>query len=121
MHPEPASPLGQAFAAIIAMLIAAIAEHAAEHPMLAPGLRATIRRLESIAARLEAMVAAWEAGRPIPDASPTTAERLRAHRRRRDAARAQGGVHPRAHACAIARPRPGTPAPARPPPRRHSA
>ena len=75
MHPEPASPLGQAIAAIIAMLIAAIAEHAAEHPMLAPGLRAAIRRLETLSRRLEAMAAAWETGQsaePRPSRSVVT-------------------------------------------------
>ena len=66
MSSEPTSPLAQAFAALIAMLIAAIAEHAAEHPMLAPGCRATIRQLQALAEKLAAMVAAWEAGRPIP-------------------------------------------------------
>ncbi len=59
--PPLASPLGQAIAAIIALLIAALAEHAAEHPMLAPGLRAAIRRLETASHRLQAMVAEWEA------------------------------------------------------------
>ena len=57
MHPQPTTPLGQALAAIIAILIAALAEHAAEHPVLAPGLRATIRQLEKIAARFDALVA----------------------------------------------------------------
>ena len=54
------TPLGQALAAIIAILIAALAEHAAEHPVLAPGLRATIRQLEGIARRFDAMVAEWQ-------------------------------------------------------------
>ena len=57
MKPEPISPLAQAFAAFFAMLIAAIADHAAEHPVLAPGLRATIRQLEKIATRFDALVA----------------------------------------------------------------
>ena len=66
MHPNPTSPLGQAFAAFFALLIAAIAEHAAEHPLLAPGLRAAIRRLEKLAHRLDAMIAEWEASRTQP-------------------------------------------------------
>ena len=57
MHPTPTTPLGQAIAAIIALLIAALAEHAAEHPVLAPGCRATMRQLQKLARRLEAMVA----------------------------------------------------------------
>ena len=65
--PHPArTPLGQALAAIIAILIAALAEHAAEHPVLAPGLRATIRQLEQIARRFDAMVAEWQATRDRP-------------------------------------------------------
>ena len=65
MHPAPVTPLGQALAAIIATLIAALAEHAAEHPVLAPGLRATIRRLETLSAKLDALVARHLAG-PLP-------------------------------------------------------
>lgn len=61
MHPAPASPLGQVIAAIIDLLIAALTEHAAEHPLLAPGCRASIRRLEKISHKLQAMVAEWEA------------------------------------------------------------
>jgi hypothetical protein len=64
MHPAPTTPLGQAFAAIIAMLIVAIAEYAAEHPLLAPGLRATIRQLEAMSKRFDAMVAEWQANTP---------------------------------------------------------
>ena len=66
MHPAPQSPLGQALAAIIALLIAALAEHAAEHPMLAPGLRASIRRLEKLSKQLRAMAAEWEAHQTSP-------------------------------------------------------
>jgi hypothetical protein len=61
MHQAPASPLGQVIAAIISLLIAALTEHAAEHPLLAPGIRASIRRLEKLSIKLQAMVADWEA------------------------------------------------------------
>ena len=63
MQPQPHSPLAQAFAAFFALLIAAIAEHAAEHPVLAPGMRASIRQLEKLARRLETLIAEWEAAR----------------------------------------------------------
>ena len=69
MHPAPTSPLGQAFAAFFAILIAAIAEHAAEHPLLAPGLRASIRRLEKLSRQLQAMAADWEASQA--ESNPT--------------------------------------------------
>jgi hypothetical protein len=55
------SPLGQALAAIIELLIAAIAEHAREHPMLAWGCRASIRQLEKLIRRFDAMVQEWQA------------------------------------------------------------
>jgi len=42
-------------------LIAALAEHAAEHPLLAPGIRATIRQIEQTARKLDRMIAEWEA------------------------------------------------------------
>ena len=54
------SPLAQAFAALFAALIAALVEHAAEHPMLAPGIRASIRKLEKLSKQFQAMAAAWE-------------------------------------------------------------
>jgi hypothetical protein len=66
MHPAPTTPLGQAFAAIIHLLIAAIAEHAREHPLLAGGCRASIRQLEKLARRFDAMVAEWQASQAEP-------------------------------------------------------
>ena len=66
MPRTPATPLDQALAAIIDLLIALIAEHAAEHPMLAPGLRASIRQLEKLSRSLQAMVAEWQATRHQP-------------------------------------------------------
>ncbi len=65
-HGQETSPLAQAFAAIIAMLIAAIAEHAREHPMLGGPCRASIRQLEKIAKRFEALANEYEASRTQP-------------------------------------------------------
>jgi hypothetical protein len=73
MHPTPTSPLGQVIAALIDLLIAALTEHAAEHPLLAPGCRASIRRLEKLSGKLQAMVAEWEATQP--KAAPRSAGR----------------------------------------------
>jgi hypothetical protein len=64
MTQEPASPLGQAFAALIALIIAALAEHAAEHPVLAPGLRVTIRQLEKLAREFQALADRYENPQP---------------------------------------------------------
>ena len=66
------SPLAQAFAAFFAMLIAAIADHAAEHPLLARPLRASIRRLEACAAKLQSLIHAWEQDR-LPARRPRAA------------------------------------------------
>ena len=66
MQFQATTPLGQALAAIIAILIAALAEHAAEHPLLAPSLRATIRQLEAIVRRFDALAAEWQATRDRP-------------------------------------------------------
>lgn len=52
--------LGQAFAAILAILIAALADHARENPSLAGLIRLTIKRLEASIATFDAMVAAHE-------------------------------------------------------------
>ena len=70
MHPAPTTPLGQALAAIIQLLIAAIAEHAREHPMLAGGCRASIRQLEKLAIRFDAMVQEWQADSRMPRTPP---------------------------------------------------
>ena len=66
MEKAPAPPLDQALAAIIDLLIALIADLAAEHPLLAPGLRASIRQLEKLSRSLQAMVAEWQATRHQP-------------------------------------------------------
>jgi hypothetical protein len=61
------SPLGQALAAIIALLIAALAETAREQPLLAGGCRAAIRQLEQTSKRFQALANEWHAARsPIP-------------------------------------------------------
>lgn len=65
------SPLAQAIAAIFDLLIAALAEHAAEHPLLAPGIRATIRQIEQTAKKLDRMIAEWEATKPTQAQNPT--------------------------------------------------
>jgi hypothetical protein len=90
------SPLAQAIAAIFDLLIAALAEHAAEHPLLAPGIRATIRQIEQTARKLDRMIAEWEATIPTQTeartrgagragfslpASRTTAIRMKTERR----------------------------------------
>jgi hypothetical protein len=86
MQHIPATPLGQALAAIIQILIAAIAEHAREHPMLAGGCRASIRQLEKIARRFDAMVLEWQADsrmpRPPPRPKPATRTATRRRRKR---------------------------------------
>ncbi len=64
------SPLAQAIAAIFDLLIAALAEHAAEHPMLAPGIRATIRQIEQTAKKLDRMIAEWEATKATQAQNP---------------------------------------------------
>ena len=61
---EATTPLGRALAAIITTLIAALAEHAAEHPVLAPGLRATIRQLEKLAREFQALADRYENPQP---------------------------------------------------------
>ena len=66
MQPVATTPLGQALAAIIAILITALAEHAAEHPLLARGCRATIRQLEDLVRRFDALAAEWQATRHRP-------------------------------------------------------
>ena len=104
MHPAPTTPLGQAIAAIIAMLIAALAEHAAEHPMLAPGCRASIRQLEKLARQLDAMVAEWEATRHTPPPHRRKAKHAmpsRQHTRRLSACARRLGVLPPHRASAL--------------------
>jgi hypothetical protein len=65
------SPLAQAIAAIFDLLIAALAEHAAEHPLLAPGIRASMRQIEQVAKKLDRMVAEWEASKSTQAEQPT--------------------------------------------------
>jgi hypothetical protein len=92
-HAQETSPLAQAFAAIIAMLIAAIAEHAREHPMLGGPCRASIRQLEKIAKRFEALANEWHQSqtetRPNPPKPRPPGARLAIHmetkRRRKEA------------------------------------
>jgi hypothetical protein len=125
MQHIPATPLGQALAAIIQILIAAIAEHAREHPMLAGGCRASIRQLEKLIRRFDALAAEWQASQAAsapPDAArrppsrpglapPTAARRGEACSPRR-AAVMRARVPP-----ARAPPTPAAhPAPLRPPP-----
>jgi hypothetical protein len=69
------SPLAQAIAAIFDLLIAALAEHAAEHPLLAPGIRATIRQIEQTAKKLDRMIAEWEAAKPTQTSIRTRTRR----------------------------------------------
>jgi hypothetical protein len=61
-HPD----LAKAFAAFFATLIAAIAQLAAEQPLLAPSLRMSIRQIEKIARQFEAMATEWQATRHRP-------------------------------------------------------
>jgi hypothetical protein len=107
MHPAPTSPLGQAFAAIIHLLIAAIAEHAREHPLLAGGCRASIRQLEKLARRFQALADEWHQHqtqprlpapprRPTPGVRPRTSRHGKARSRRR--AIAMGNRAPAARA-----------------------
>ena len=83
MPDGPATPLDQAIAALIAMIIAAIADQAAEHPLLAPRLHATIRQLEETSLRLQTLAREWQATRHIPTAPrparPTTHARTPRH------------------------------------------
>jgi hypothetical protein len=72
----PTTALGQLFAAIAALLIAALAEHARENPSLAGLIRLTIKRLEAGIARFDALVAAHES-RQTP---ATAGARIRASR-----------------------------------------
>ena len=118
------SPLAQALAALFTTLIAALAEHAAEHPMLAPGIRASIRQIEQLAKKLDRMAAEWEATRTItrthkPGRSlpPSRAKATR------PAARRRGPTAPSPRRCAPMRnpsaaprapPRPKSARPARP-------
>ena len=63
MHPNPTPPLtdlGKAFAAIIATLVAVLAEHARQSPSLAGLIALTIRRLEAMSTSFDAMVAAHQ-------------------------------------------------------------
>ena len=60
MQSEPLTPLGQAFAAIVATLIAALAEHARACPSLAGLIALTIRRLEAMSTSFDALVAAHQ-------------------------------------------------------------
>jgi hypothetical protein len=90
-HAQETSPLAQAFAAIIAMLIAAIAEHAREHPMLGGPCRASIRQLEKISRRFEALANEWHQSqtetRPNPPKPRPSGARQTIHmetKRRRD-------------------------------------
>jgi hypothetical protein len=64
------SPLAQAFAALFDLLIAALAEHADEHPLLAPGIRASMRRIEQLAKKLDRMVAEWDAAKSTQAKQP---------------------------------------------------
>jgi hypothetical protein len=133
MQHIPATPLGQALAAIIQILIAAIAEHAREHPMLAGGCRASIRQLEKIARRFDAMVADWQASQatprtPKPPTRPQQAIQLTTKRRseqpplrrgaamanRAPSARAPPGLHPRAPPTPATRPAPTLRSPGHP-------
>ena len=65
------APLAQAIAAIFDLLIAALAGHAAEHPLLAPGIRASMRQIEHLARKLGRMVAEWEASKSTQAQQPT--------------------------------------------------
>ena len=117
MHPEPTSPLGQAFAAIIALLIAALAEHAAEHPMLAPGLRAAIRKLEKLSKQFRAMAADWESTRTTPTRRAGFTPPPRRHPPRRPAIRRGTAVSAPRRRVAIATPATAPRAPPAPAPR----
>ena len=68
----------QAFAAFFATLIAAIAQLAAEQPLLAPSLRMSIRQLEKLAAQIHSLVTEWQANRhrPHPTRASAIARRL---------------------------------------------
>ena len=57
MNPDPATPLGQALAAIIATLVAALAEYARENPAFAAPIGIAIRRLNTIAQEFDALAA----------------------------------------------------------------
>ena len=116
MHPAPTTPLGQAFAAIIALLIAALAEHAAEHPVLAPGCRATIRQLEKLARRFDAMAAEWQATQSQTLNRRSGFSRLRPPGTRRRSRCSRAKSRPRARFAALprrARPPHAPPCPAR--------
>ena len=56
----------QAFAAFFATLITAIAQLAAEQPLLAPSLRMSIRQIEKIAKQFQALATEWQATRHRP-------------------------------------------------------
>jgi hypothetical protein len=108
-HPPAQSPsgqtaLGQAFAAIVAILIAALAEHARQSPNLAGLMALAIRRLEAMSGNFDAMVATWQADHPTPRrtrartrvASPRRCARMPAHQRPKTVLRARGRIpaHP---------------------------
>lgn len=64
-QPRPAeTPLGQVVAAIIAILIAMLEDHARANPGLAGLIALTIKRLEALPAKLDAMVAAHQSHTP---------------------------------------------------------
>ena len=112
------SPLAQALAALFTTLIAALAEHAAEHPMLAPGIRASIRQIEQLAKKLDRMAAEWEAAqtttqtpRAVSRPPPSCAKAIRL------AARRRGPTAPFPRRCATMR----NPSPPRAPPLPDSA
>ena len=118
-HAQETSPLAQAFAAIIAMLIAAIAEHAREHPMLAGGCRASIRQLEKLSRRFEAMANEWHQHQshprkpgtrppPPPKHRPRQESHMATHRRREDPSRRRCAVMCVRMPAARAPPRRGT-------------